>query len=478
MADSKVTVGRLGTERIGKLMLEFAIPSIVSISLTSIYNLIDAIFLGQMVGDVGIAVTQAAYPLSMTIMTLFSLPGVGGLVLVSVALGAGRREDADLILGNTTTYTLFISGFCTLLGLVFLEPVLTLSGATDEIMAPAKWFASIIVVGTILQGLFLNLNNFIRGAGNPRRALLYNGGGMALCIAFNFLFVVLLGWGVVGSALATVLGQAISALLILAYFRSQTSVLRLRRRCLPLAKGVATRILVLGIPLSFAQLVYCIVAFIMNYAFIRYGLRSGIDAKSALAVVGIISRISLFASFALFGVSIAAQPIMGYNFGAGHTERLRGVFWVAVIWSVAIACAALLAILLFSRQIVDAFGLSPPLIALTRHLLRICLLSLPLAGFSTIVMQYYQAIAKAGISTVLAALKQGILLVPLLFALPELLPLLLPGLSLLDALIWAVPVSDGIAFMVSALLIAREFRRQKGIDALRLAEGKRCRHAA
>ncbi|MDR2106507.1 MAG: MATE family efflux transporter [Coriobacteriales bacterium] len=483
-----MTVRRLGTENIGRLMLEFVIPSIISISMTSVYNLIDAIFLGQMVGEVGIAATQAAYPLSMAIMTIFSLPGIGGIILVSLALGAGKAEEADRVLGNTVTLTLIICGACTVAGLALLEPVLLASGASAEIMPDAKRFAGITIGGTIFAGLFLNLNNFIRSAGNPRRALLYNGGGMALCIIFNFLFVVLLRWGVIGSALATLLGQGISAVAIISYFRSEASVLRLHRRGLVLARHIAGRTMVLGIPMSFAQFVYCLVAFVMNFVFVSQGVHMGLDSGSTLAVVGVISRVSMFSSFALFGVSIAAQPIMGYNYGAGQSTRLRQSFWVAVAWAVSTGVLCLCVVLLFSRQIVGAFGLPVELSGLTERLLRITMLFIPLTGFAVIVMEYYQATAKAVLSTVLAAFKQGLLLVPLFFIMPVLLPLLIPSVSALDSLIWAVPISDGIAFVVSVLLIAREFKRLKRIGALSLEAAARdidaverdggCHHAA
>jgi putative MATE family efflux protein len=456
-----MTVRRLGTERIGKLMLEFVVPSILSISMTSAYNLIDAIFLGQMVGEEGIAVTQVAYPLSMVIMTIFSLPGIGGIILVSLALGAKKEDEAKRILGNAVTLTLIICTACTVVGLLLLKPVLLASGASPEIMTDALWFAGITVGGTVFAGLFLNLNNFIRSAGNPRRALLYNGGGMALCIFFNFLFVVLLRWGVIGSAVATLLGQAISAFAILTYFRGKASVLRLRRHDLVLVKKIVGRTLVLGIPMSFAQFVYCAVAFVMNLVFLFQGARAGLGTESTLAIVGVISRVSLFSSFALFGVSIAVQPIMGYNYGAGQLARLRHSFWVAVAWAMVIGTISLFVVMLFSQQIAAAFGLVAELSNLTAHLLRVAMLLMPLTGFAIIVMQYYQAIAKAALSTVLAAFKQGLLLIPLFLIMPVLLPLFVPGVSPLECLVWALPVSDAIAFTVSVLLILREFRRRR-----------------
>jgi putative MATE family efflux protein len=447
-------------------MFEFAIPSVISITLSAIYNIIDAIFLGHVVGDVGIAATQAAAPLSMLITTIICLPGMGGITLVAIYLGAGKRQDAELVLGNTAAYSLLLSILCTVVGLVFLEPILALSGATAQIMPEAKLFMGIVCLGTVFIGLFLNLNNFIRTAGDPRRALLYNGLGMLLCILFNFLFVVVLGWGVAGSAVATVLGQGISAYLICSYLFSKGAVLHLHLRDLVLSRAQAARIWVLGVPFSTAQIIYSLAGFVLNNMFVFYGAQSELGSEGALAAVGVISRIALFTSFILFGVGIGVQPILGYNYGAGKTDRLHRTFWMALLWTTAISLSALALFLLFPRQVVGIFGLGEGLTGITSRLLVVYVLFLPLGGFATIAMDYFQAVGKAGRSMLLSVLKQGLLLLPLLVLLPRVLPALIPGFSALESVIWAAPLSDALSFLVAAALIFFEFKPRKPPEPL------------
>jgi putative MATE family efflux protein len=456
-----MSLERLGTGSINKLVFEFAIPSVISITLSAVYNIIDAIFLGNVVGDVGIAATQAAAPLSMLITTIVCLPGMGGITLVAIYLGSGKRRESELVLGNTATYSLLLSVVFTVAGLVFLEPILTLSGTTPQIMPEAKLFMGIICLGTVFQGLFLNLNNFIRTAGNPRRALFYNGLGMLLCIVFNFLFVVVLGWGVAGSAVATIAGQAVSAYLICSYFFSKGAVLRLRLRDLMLSRAQAGRIWLLGVPMSVAQLIYSLATFVLNNLFVLYGAASELGSEGSLAAVGVIARVGLFISFILFGVNIGVQPILGYNYGAGKTERLRKTFWTAVLWTSVISLSALALLVFFPRQVVGIFGLGEGFVGITSRLLTIYVLFLPLGGFAIMAMDYFQAVGKAGRSMLLSVFKQGLLLLPLLVLLPRVLPGLALGVSPLEAVVWAAPVADALAFATSLVLMSFEFRKRK-----------------
>jgi putative MATE family efflux protein len=460
LGDDAKGLQRLGTGRINRLMLEFVAPSILSISLSAIYNIIDALFLGRAMGDAGLAATQAAFPLTMVIMTLVCLPGFGGVTVVSLHLGANKHEQAEQVLGNTTTLSIVFGILCMIAGLVFLKPLLALGGATPEIMPNASIFMSIILAGTIPQALFLNLNNFIRAAGSPKRALLYNGSGMLICIVLNFFFVTLAGWGVAGSASATIIGQSISAVLIVAYLVGKKSTLTLRLSALKLAAQASKPTLILGIPQSLSQFVFSAASFLLNYQFVLYGAHNELGAEGALASVGLIARIALFSTFVLFGISIGAQPLLGFNFGARKYHRLRRMFWVAVLWTTVSSLIFLAILLLFAPQIVSAFGLSSGLASSTVRLLTIYLLPLPLSGFVIIAMCYYQAVGKALLSSLLSMFKQGLLLVPLLLFMPVLLPALLPGIDAVTAVILAVPVAEVVTFFIALPLILSELRQQ------------------
>lgn len=439
--------------------MEFAIPSIASIVLTCLYNLVDAIFLGHAVGEIGLAATQAAVPLSMTITTIVSLPGLGAIALASICLGSGKRAQAELIMGNTATLTVLFSAICTVLGLVFLEPILSLSGATADIMPAAKSFMGIICLGSIFQGLFLNLNNFIRTAGNPKRALLYNGSGMIACIVLNFLFVILFGWGVIGSACATVAGQTFSLLLIIAYFWKKNAVMRFHKKNFAFRRNICAQICILGIPLSVSQMVFTLISCIMNILFIQYGASSPYGPTGALASISVVSRVTQIAMYAIYGVSIGAQPIMGYNFGALKFDRLKRTFWISILWTTAICSTFLIPVIISPQTIVGLFGINPLLATLTGRLLAIYVAALPLIGVQVMAATYFQATDRAGRSTVLYLLQQGLLMLPLLFIFPRFLPLVFPAIDPLESIMWSAPASNILATIVMTRMMAGELKR-------------------
>lgn len=219
--EDKVT--RMGTAPIGRLMLEFSIPAVAAVVLNSLYNVIDSIFLGQAMGEIGLAATQVAFPI-MTIVNAFAiLAGNGGNSLAAILLGEGRKDDAERALGNSVTVMIIVSIAAAIYATFWIDPLLVLVGATDVTLPYARTFIQIIIYGMMICNISFGVNNFIRTAGAPNLALWTTVVGTVVCVILNYLFVLVFGWGVAGSASATIIGQAVTAVIVLWYFVSSRS---------------------------------------------------------------------------------------------------------------------------------------------------------------------------------------------------------------------------------------------------------------
>lgn len=244
--EDKVT--RMGTAPIGKLMLEFSIPAVAAVVLNSLYNVIDSIFLGQAMGEIGLAATQVAFPI-MTIVNAFAiLAGNGGNSLAAILLGEGRKDDAERALGNSVTVMIIVSIAAAIYATFWIDPLLILVGATDVTLPYARTFIQIIIYGMMICNISFGVNNFIRTAGAPNLALWTTVVGTVVCIALNYVFVLMFGWGVAGSASATIIGQAVTAIIVLWYFVSPRSSapFKLRLRNLAIDPKICKRLIELA----------------------------------------------------------------------------------------------------------------------------------------------------------------------------------------------------------------------------------------
>lgn len=481
VAKGNQKVDRLGTGSIPKLIVEFAIPAIAGMLVNAAYNLIDALFLGQAVGELGLAATQVAMPIMTVFMALAMLVGAGGNALAALKLGQGRHDQAELALGNTVTLSFILYAVVAVVATCppIFDGLLTLSSATDEVRPGATVFLRIVSYGFILQCIGMGVNNFIRTAGAPNRALGTMVIGAVSCVIFNYLFVMVLGWGIMGSALATVCGQACSCAAVLWYFLLTKGVpLRLRGRCLRPDWALCRSILALGLASFFVQAGAAIVNFITNFLLVRYGALSPIGADNALASIGLILRVGMFTIMPLVGMSIAIQPILGFNYGAQNYGRVRTTLKDGILGATAIALLMFAIVQIWPAQIIGVFGITDPaLSAFTASALRIQLLLLPVVGFQIVGSNYFQATGQPLKSALLSLSRQILFLVPLLFILPEVLPVLFPGaVTGLDALYIATPVADGCSIVLTFVFVMIEMgrlrRRERAQKAGEAAEVK------
>ncbi len=457
---------RMGTRTPGKLLLEFSVPAIIAMVFNALYNVIDSVFLGQAVGYTGIAVTTLAMPIMIILMGFSSIAGQGGNALAAIQLGEGKKAQVERTLGNSTLLLIVLALLVLVGGQVLIAPMLALVGTTQELYEPTKAFVQIICTGFIFQSLGMGLNNFLRTASQPNRALYTNLLGTLSCIAFNFLFVMYLGMGVRGSAYATVLGQFVGMLPVVWYFcTNEKAPFRLHLRCLKPDLRLLGQILTLGLASFVMEVASSIVAIVLNQLLVTYGAQSPIGSDGALSAIGVVQKVGMFAAMALIGLSIGAQPLIGYNYGAQHWHRVIRIFGLALLWAVIIGFLFWMLIHLIPTQIVSLFGVEGDLSSYTVTALKIYTSVFPVVGFQIVGSSYFQSSGQPIKSATLSLTRQVIFLLPYYAILPWLLPSLL-GMTSLDAIVVATPAADVSAFAVTGIFVALEFRRLKRLRAV------------
>ncbi len=466
--DEKVL--RMGTASIPRLITEFAIPSVVGMLINGSYAIIDSVFLGHAVGEIGLSAMTVANPIMIVFMALAMLIGNGGNALAALRLGEGRREDAERALGNVVSLSLLAAVVVLFIGWnpVLVNGVLDLASATEEVRPYALTFIQILCSGFLLQCIGMGVNNFIRTCGAPNRALGTMVVGLASSVAFNFLFVIMLGWGVAGSGLATVLGWGCSCATVLWYFCGRTDVpMRLSVRSMVPNVPLIVTILGYGLPSFCVQAGMAVVNFVINFQLVKYGALTPIGADDALAAIGVVQRIGQFTVMPLIGIAIALQPLLGFNYGARKVARVRKTLWYGIGAATSIAVVMFAGVELFAVPIAHGFGIKHDgLVDFTAFALRVQFLILPFVGFQIVSANYFQATGQPAKSVLLTLTRQILFLVPLLYLMPEMLPSLAPGLTGLDALYFAAPVSDLLATGTTAVFIAWEMVRLRRLARL------------
>lgn len=456
-------IARMGTSSIPRLIVEFAIPSILGMLVNGAYNLIDSIFLGNAIGEIGLATATIALPIMIVFIAIALLVGNGGNALAALRLGEGSREGAEQSLGNAVSLSIIVSIVIAIALSIPLcmDGLLTISGATSENWHYAESFIRILSFGFIFQCISLGINNYIRTAGAPNRALITMVIGAGSCTIFNYIFVMVLGMGVQGSALATVLGQGVSCVCVLWYFIFTKNVaLKLRLRYMLPHRRTIALIVSLGMASFAVQAGMAITSFILNNLLNVYGATNPIGVQGAFAAIGVVQRVSTFAVLPLIGVAIAIQPLLGFNYGARLYDRVKKTLWFGILGAMGIGVVLWVLIHVFPHQIVGFFGITDEsLSSFTAFALEVQLLMLPFLGLQLVGSNYFQATGQPTKSIFLSLTRQILFLIPLLFILAYVLPLWFPSFTSLDALYFATPVADFLSIFTTLLFVSAEGRR-------------------
>ena len=453
---------RMGTAPVGKLLLEFGIPAIVSVVLNGLYNIIDSIFLGQAMGTIGLAATQVAAPIMTISLAISVIAGNGGNSLCAILLGEGKKQDAELCLGNSVFIIIIECIIIALIATFFIDPILILMGATDVTLPYARIFVQIILYGFIFNNFAFGINNYIRTAGSPYIALMTMVIGTVVCVGLNALFVLSWGWGVVGSASATVIGQAVSAVYVLWYFCIKKDVpFKLRAGNLKPQASMCKRIIALGMASFLLQVAASITQVVSNMLIAYFGALDPIGTDGALASVGVVVKIGMFAFFPLIGVAIAAQPVLGFNIGARKFRRVLAALRDAVLAGVVIMTLFFALFHIMPEALIGLFNVDASLMDFSVFMLKVQTVFMPLIAVQVVGGNYFQATGQPVKATILSLTRQLIFLLPAQLIMPWVMPALVPECSQLMGFCFAFPVADLLSVLCSGAFLLFEVRRLK-----------------
>lgn len=434
----------LGEKSVGKLLWDFSLPAVTGMLVNALYNVVDSIFVGNGVGELGLAAVTIAFPIMLILMGFGMLVGIGATAQISISIGQKKKEQAEKILGNAFALALIIALSLAAVVLLFLDPILIALGAEPSILPYAREFTSIIVGGSVFTFVGFGLNNIIRAEGSPKTAMSTMLISAILNTVLNPLFIFGLKLGISGSALATVISQAVSALWVLAYFKGGRSYLKLRFSNMKLDMEIIRTIFAIGMSPFFMQVAASVVTVIYNYSLMSYG------GEIAVAAMGIVNRVSMLMLMPIFGISQGVQPIIGYNYGARNYERVIEAIKKATFAATTFAVCGFLIIQLFDVQIIRLFNSNSDLIQVGASGMRVFLAMMPIIGFQVVCSTYFQAVGKARQSLLLSLSRQVIILIPLLVILPR-----IWGLSG----IWmASPIADLTSSLLTVMFLLREIR--------------------
>ena len=437
----------LGTAPIGKLLVQYSLPAIIGMTLTSLYNIIDSIFIGHGVGALAISGLAITFPLMNLLIAFCTLVAVGGASISSIRLGQKDQKGAEDILGNVTILCLINSVIYGGITLIFLDQVLFFFGASKETLPYARDFMQVILIGSPITYIMVGLNNIMRATGYPRKAMLSSVLTVGCNLVFAPLFIFVFHWGIRGAAFATIVSQAIGMVWVLAHFLDKKSYIHFKRSSMKLRKRIILNIFSIGMsPFAMNVCACCIVIFINN-RLLNYG------GDLAIGAFGILNRIQMLFVMVVMGITMGMQPISGYNYGAGNINRMKRTLKLGIIAGCAITLTGFLIGELVPGVFVGMFTNNHELTVLSKEALQIAVLMFPVIGAQIIITQFFQSIGKASISIFLSLSRQ------LLF--------LLPGLALLPPHfgmrgVWmSMPISDGLATVTAVAMLFYQMRRMK-----------------
>lgn len=443
---------RLEEEKISKLLLEFSVPAIVGMLVSALYNVVDRIFIGNSAGPLGLAGITIGFPIMIIQMAFGALIGLGATSLVSIRLGQKKNEEAELIIGNAVVMLGIITVSITILSLAFLDPLLRIFGASNEVLPYARDYMRIILGGTIFGGFSFGMNNFIRAEGKPAIAMITMIIGVILNICLAPLFIFVFGWGMKGAALATVISQAVSATWIVSHFILGKSMLKIRTKNLRLKSDIVKGVLAIGMAPFAMQVAQCVLTAIIN---IRLGTFGG---DVAISGMGVVNSLMTLIVMPIIGINQGSQPIMGYNYGAENYERVKKVLKYASLAATSISVLGFLATRLFPTQLISLFSKDTELIAFGSHALSVFLIMLPLIGFQIVGAGYFQAVGKPKQSMILSLSRQVIILIPAL--------IILPMFFQMQGILVSGPLSDFLSAVITGIWLFVEIKNldKKNLD--------------
>lgn len=444
MEEDNKTSKQLETEKIGKLLFEYSLPAIIAMTTSSLYNIIDRIFIGNGIGPMAISGLAITFPLMNLAAAFGSLVGAGASAIASIRLGQKKWQDATHTLGNALILNLIIGLIFTVIGLVFMDEILILFGATPATLPYAKDFMTVILYGNVITHVYIGLNNIMRATGHPRKAMITAFISVGINIILAPLFIYQFKWGIKGAATATILSQIIGLIWVLNHFFNKKTYIRFRRGYFHLDKKITFGIFSIGMAPFCMNLCSSAIAIIINMQLQKYG------KELAIGAFGIINSLATFVVMILFGLNQGMQPIVGYNYGARQNNRVLKTLKYTFITGFCIVTFSYIIFQCFPYKIASFFTDDAELIAITANGIHYNLIAFPIVTFQIIAASFFQSIGKAANAIILSLSRQMFFLIPLLF--------ITPNFWGLNGVWLASPCSDFMAMLLTFILLGHQIK--------------------
>jgi len=456
MSRQQKNVRELEFEHIPKLMWRYFLPAFAGVIVNSLYNIVDRIFIGHGVGAMALSGLSAIFPIMVIMMAFGMLIGIGAGVRVSLNMGKKDFKRAEKVLGNAFVLMIVMALAIMGLGFAIKDPLLQFFGVNNETFDYANEYLNIILFGAVFNIVGYSLNNLIRSEGSARVAMVSMLISAGLNIILDPIFIFWLDMGVAGAAYATVISQFVLCVWVIAHFRSTRSVIRLQWHNFKVHWDIVWYIVTIGFAPFSMQMASSLVFGTFNVQLVKYG------SDLAVGAMGVIMSIAMLMVMTIIAINMAAQPIIGFNFGAKNYKRVKQTLVIGLGFATVISILGFLVGELFPHAIIKLFNNdSQELLDIGTRGLRIYLLALPLVGFQIITGNYFQSTGKAGLAALISLLRQVIVLLPILMILPKYLGL--------DGVWLAGPISDTVSALITSIFLIRELRRLT--KSIKYAEG-------
>ena len=437
----------LGSEKISKLLRQYAIPAIIAMTAASLYNVVDSIFIGHGVGAFAISGLAITFPFMNISAAFGTLVGVGAGTIISVKLGQKDYASAQKVLGNLVIFNTIIGVLFTIVALIFIDPILYFFGASEQTVSYAREYMQIILFGNVITHLYFGLNNVLRSSGHPRKAMMLTITTVVLNTVLDPVFIFVFNWGIQGAAIATVLSQLIALVWQMKIFNNKNELLHLHKSIYKVDVRIAKDMFAIGLSPFLMNVASCFIVILINN-----GLKTH-SGDLAIGAFGIVNRFSFMFVMIVMGLNQGMQPIAGYNYGAGNNARVLDVLRLTLIFATIVTTTSFFIGEFFPAWVARAFTSDEALIDLSVFGLRIAVMLFPLIGAQIVIATFFQSIGMAGKSILLSLTRQVIVLIPCLIILPKFF-----GVTG----VWAsMPVSDFVACAVSTTLIFKQIRKFK-----------------
>jgi putative MATE family efflux protein len=437
----------LGTENIGKLLIRYAIPAIIAMTASSLYNITDSIFIGHGVGALAISGLALTFPLMNLAAAFGSLVGMGAATLMSVRLGQKDYDTANKILGNVFILNIILGLTYTVVVLLFLDPILCFFGASAATLPYAHQYMKVILFGNVVTHMYMGLNAMLRSTGRPQKAMYATLWSVLINLVLNPLFIFVFKWGIQGSALATVISQTVMLAWQIKIFSNKKHFIHLKRDTFKLKRKIVVDSLTIGLSPFLMNAASCLIIVIINQGLIRYG------GDLAVGAYGIVNRVVFLFAMIVMGFNQGMQPIAGYNYGAGQYERVTEVLKKTIYMATGVMILSFIFGELFPHAVASVFTTDTTLINMAAEGLRIVLIFFPIVGFQMVTTNFFQSINMAGKAIFLSLTRQLLFLLPCLIILPQIFGV--------KGVWYSMPSADLAASMVSAFMLISQFRKFK-----------------